>query len=598
MLTFEVSVNMVDTRINVHSVASESRGSWLRVADYLITSSPSLTSCIMTRLRTSSISDLVPVFLAISNMLSLPPTNGNMHVNELSRLLILLAAASVIICVLRYLRLRRIPGPFFASISYLPRLTSVAKGSSHVDALNLHEKYGALVRVGPNHVSFSNGDTLTEVYSAYTKFEKSDFYLPFDAKTPHGFVPTVFSVRSEHAHRGIKRPIAGAYSMTTLLELEALTDECISIFQDKIEAKIAASTSHSIELDFGEWLHWYAFDLITSITFSNRLGFMTQEEDVEGIISAIEGRLKYNATIGQAPFLHRFLLGNKPISMMANYIPAVAKLNTASRIVEFGARQVSRYETKDRDNIEYRDMLDRFRRTKSDGQIQMTDTDVLMAALGNIFAGSDTTAISLRAMFSYLARNPGCLSKLLQEIDEKDKTGHLSPIVTFAESQDMPYLQACLKEAMRMHPAVGMMLERVVPEGGITISGYFIPAGTVIGANPWVVARDKEVYGEDADNFRPERWLDLWQAIDAGGDQTEALRNKLKRMERNFLAFGTGSRSCLGKNVSLLEMNKLVPQILRQYHVDLIDEGKALKVKNYWFAQQVGLHCKISPRTQ
>lgn len=516
--------------------------------------------------------------------------------NVLPRLLVFSIGAAAILIILRRLHLRRIPGPFPASISYLPRIVSAAKGGTHLDALKLHAKYGSIVRVGPNHVSFSNGDAISDVYSAYTKFEKSDFYLPFDASTPHGFVPTVFSVRSEHAHRAIKRPIAGAYSMTALLELEPLTDECISVFQNKIEEKIAASASRTIQLDLGAWLHWYAFDLITSITFSNRLGFMTREEDVEGIISAIEGRLMYNSTIGQAPFLHPFLLGNKLVKTLASYFPPIAKLNTASKIVEFTARQVSRYQTKDQEALEYRDMLDRFNRTKSDGQIQMTDMDVLMGASGNIFAGSDTTAISLRAMFYYLIQNPLCLSKLLQEIEERDKAGKLSTIVTFTESQDMPYLQACLKEAMRMHPAVGFMLERIVPEGGITISGYPIPTGTVVGANPWVVARDKEVYGDDADIFRPERWLDLWQTIDSGGDEAEIARNQLKLMERNFLAFGTGSRSCMGKNVSLLEMNKLVPQLLRHFRISLVDKDKELKVENYWFAKQVGLHCNISPR--
>lgn len=516
----------------------------------------------------------------------------------LLHLLMYFIGVFVLLCVLRYLRLYRIPGPFFASISYLPRLISVAKGGAHIDALKLHKKYGPLVRVGPNHVSFSDGDALSEVYSANTKFEKSLFYLPFDAQTPQGRVSNIFTVRSEHAHRDIKRPIAGAYSMTALLELEPVTDECTSVFQKKIDEKIAASANHNIELDLGEWLHWYAFDLITSITFSTRLGFMTEERDVEGIISAIEGRLMYNSTIGQAPFLHSFLFGNQFVRTVANYVPFTAKLNTAKRVLEFAARQVSRYESKDRGNIVYRDMLDRFRRTKSDGQVQMTDRDVLMAAVGNVNAGSDTTAISLRALFYYLARNPKCLTRLLQEIDERDEAGKLSASVTFAESQDMPYFQACLKEAMRMHPAVGLSLERVVPIGGITISGHFIPAGTIIGANPWVVARDKEVYGEDADIFRPERWLDLWRVVDAGGKQAEAAQEKLRCMERNFLAFGAGSRTCLGKNVSLMEMNKFVPQFLRLYAFKLVDGGKNLKVHNYWFAKQVGLRCTISPRAK
>jgi len=532
--------------------------------------------------------------------------DANMSVTDVPRAMVshpLLALGLSITILLSYLLrvrfrsyLRLIPGPFFASFSYFPRLISVAHGHAHFDAINLHREYGNVVRVGPNHVSFDNSEALSIVYSAYTKFEKSDFYLPFDAKTAHGFVPTVFSVRSEHAHRGIKRPIAGAYSMTTLLELEGLTDECIAIFQDKIEDKLKESERENIEMDLGQWLHWYAFDLITSITFSNRLGFMQSEGDVEGIIAAIEGRLKYNATIGQWPVLHKILLGNNFVSWVANSVPSIAKLNTARKIVEFAARQLKRYEAKDREKLDYQDMLDRFKRTKSDGELQMSDVEVLMAATGNIFAGSDTTAISLRSMFYYLVKNPTCLKRLIEEIDDMDRAGKLSEIVSFAESSDMPYMQACLKEAMRMHPAVGLLLERIVPEGGVDICGYFIPAGTVIGANPWVVARDRDVYGEDADQFRPERWLGLLEQTRVDDGTGELARTKLKRMERNYLAFGMGSRSCMGKNISLLEMNKLVPQLLRRYKVELVDPVKEWRMEDYWFVKQLGLNCKISKR--
>jgi hypothetical protein len=87
----------------------------------------------------------------------------------------------------------------------------------------------------------------------------------------------------------------------------------------------------------------------------------------------------------------------------------------------------------------------------------------------------------------------------------------------------MPYFQACVKEALRMHPAVGQLLERVVPQEGVTIRGVFLPGGTVVGMNPWVAARDKEIYGADADTFRPERWI-------------QADEKALKLMDRNWLA--------------------------------------------------------------
>ena len=139
------------------------------------------------------------------------------------------------------------------------------------------------------------------------------------------------------------------------------------------------------------------------------------------------------------------------------------------------------------------------------------------------FAGSDTTAISLRSMFYYLCKNPRCYRKVVEEIDEMDQRGNLADTVSFADANKMQYLQACMKEAMRMHPAVGQLLERVVPEGGFTLSGVRLPQGTIVGMNPWVPGRDRKTYGRDADLYRPERWL-------------EADAEQLKLMERNFLA--------------------------------------------------------------
>lgn len=83
-----------------------------------------------------------------------------------------------------------------------------------------------------------------------------------------------------------------------------------------------------------------------------------------------------------------------------------------------------------------------------------------------------------------------------------------------------------------------MSLPRVVPEDGFEVAGHYLPAGSVIGANPWVIHRNKEVYGDDVDTFRPERWLK-----EDNGD-----------MHRFFFAFGSGARMCLGRNISWMEM--------------------------------------------
>lgn len=64
-----------------------------------------------------------------------------------------------------------------------------------------------------------------------------------------------------------------------------------------------------------------------------------------------------------------------------------------------------------------------------------------------------------------------------------------------------------MKEAMRCHPGVSFPLERVVPEGGINLCGTHFEAGTIVGMNAAVIHRDKTIFGDDADQFRPERWI-------------------------------------------------------------------------------------------
>ena len=324
-----------------------------------------------------------------------------------------------------------------------------------------------------------------------------------------------------------------------------------------------------------------------SVTFSNRLGFMEQERDIHNIIAAINGRLVYNSIIGQVPSLHRYLFGNSLVAYLATFIPSLALLNSSRYIVEFTAQQLARHQKETpfpNPSDRSPDMLSRFRRPKSDGSPAMSPSELLSHTSGNIFAGSDTTAASLRSIFYHLCRAPRAYEMLLAEIDAADTAGNLSDPVTFAEGQALPFLQAVIKEALRMHPAVGLLLERVVPEGGFTLpNGVALEAGTVVGMNPWVAARDTAVYGADAETFRPERWL-------------ETDEEGLRMMERSFMAFGGGSRTCMGRHVSMLEMCKLVPQVLRRFEFDLAEPGREWEVRDYWFVQQSGLVVEVRRR--
>ena len=113
----------------------------------------------------------------------------------------------------------------------------------------------------------------------------------------------------------------------------------------------------------------------------------------------------------------------------------------------------------------------------------------------------------MQSFFWLLLNSADRYEKLLAEIDEAHCAGKLSTLISFPEAQELSYFQACLLEAMRLRPAVGLNIYRHVPPGGLAIDGHFYPGNTEIALNGWVLHRDKEIFGQDADEYRPERWL-------------------------------------------------------------------------------------------
>ena len=107
----------------------------------------------------------------------------------------------------------------------------------------------------------------------------------------------------------------------------------------------------------------------------------------------------------------------------------------------------------------------------------VTPWDAQSTCVNNIIAGSDTTAISLNSALYHIFTIPDVLTRLRKEIDGMAQAGTISDPVTFQEAQKMPFLQAVISEALRVHPAVGVSLAREVPEGGAHIEGHFFPQG-------------------------------------------------------------------------------------------------------------------------
>lgn len=256
-------------------------------------------------------------------------------------------------------------------------------------------------------------------------------------------------------------------------------------------------------------------------------------------------------------------------------------------VVKFTTQQIRLHEQREQ-TFEHVDLLTRFIRAKEKYPEVMTEDRIIDFANSNVGAGSDTTAIILRECIYQVLIDPRLQERLLLEIKEvlnARKSGvDKDSFITWEEGVKMEFTQACIKECLRLNPAVGQMLPRNVPPGGVEVCGRLIPEGTVIGCNAWTVHRDKSVYGEDADEFRPLRWLE---------EDPEYIRN----ISNLSFAFGGGARTCLGKNIALLEITKFIPEFFRRFRIDLVDPAR-YTYRSVWLVTQSGLDVHLKARDQ
>ncbi len=213
---------------------------------------------------------------------------------------------------------------------------------------------------------------------------------------------------------------------------------------------------------------YHASDVIGEITFSKRFGFMDVGED-DGSFDQISRALRSASWLGQVPWLywiHDFL---SPV--IGNHLAITAR---HGRLRDFAVREVKA--RKDRGS-DHQDILSKLFAVHEEKPDELDEAAVMSMATSNIFAGSDTTATSTRAVIYYLLKHPQYKQRLIDEIDSQQNRAQLSEIVKLVEAEKMPYLQAIIHEALRMHPAVGMSLPRVVPEGGFEVDGRYFPAG-------------------------------------------------------------------------------------------------------------------------
>ncbi|KAL1632679.1 hypothetical protein SLS56_003376 [Neofusicoccum ribis] len=496
--------------------------------------------------------------------------------------------------------LRRIPGPFLAKFTDALRFFDTAGGRTELTHRLLHAKYGPVVRIGPNTVSLSDPECIKLIYSNKANFPKSDFYAVNDVTQNGQRVCTLFGTRDNAFHTKLRAPVQKYYKVSALLKLEPRVNKIIENFCSKLEEQFVRPGK---PCDIAEWFLYYAWDAISDVTFSKPIkeGFLNKGGDIDDLLSTAEQALDYFAAVGQIPILDEVLdknpvhrVGPPSFQGKSPSLPARPKTarkadEPATAAADFCVKKlVARTTGAETNDTANQDYLDHFLAIKAEGPGNVNDGTVVGWMLLNILAGADTTATTLTAVLYHLLRNPAAHARLRAELE----AAALPRPVAYADAAALPYLDAVVKEALRVHPGVGLLLERVVPAEGLALpaGGGFLPAGTVVGMNAWVVNNDKAVYGPDADAFRPERWLRQ------DGEAEDAFEERAKRMRDTSLSFGAGRRVCLGKELSLFEIYKAVPTVLGLFDFELVDPKKEWELTNSWFVRVKGVNVMVKPR--
>lgn len=294
-------------------------------------------------------------------------------------------------------------------------------------------------------------------------------------------------------------------------QIQAVTDLVWERFKDY------AATSQAIDLQ--QWTTYYASDVVCQLGLGKPIGFVASGDDVDGIAHSLHSYFHMVANLGAiAGRASSFI--NSLLMVLGSLLGMNAGGNAFQ---DFIIAQVQNRKALDPQVNRTHDMLDHFLAMQDANGEPADLAEVMVEAANLLGAGGDTTAIGISVILGQLLTHPNDYKRLQEEVDnafdehDLDKNGGS---LDFALASKLPFLSACIKEATRLYPSILWQLPREAPEDGITIAGYFVPPGTTIGMSPIAQNRCKDIFGEDAHEWKPERYI-----VGEKGTTEEYVRN-------------------------------------------------------------------------
>jgi cytochrome P450 len=435
--------------------------------------------------------------------------------------------------------LRQFPSPAYAALSSLWRILQNVRYSHYKAIDHAHQELGTHVRIAPNHISISDPQAVVDIYGHGANFLKDAWYDGGAGEFRH-----MADSRIKSEHQAKRKMLAHVFAQKTVANLEPVIAEQVAVLVGEVEKVAKAGGT----INMRRYLNYFTIDTFSRLLYGEPQGCLTRGNDT---VTAETGEGK----VYKAPFiksLHDATQINTILGMESGILPLTRKLFAWHPYKKAGA---------DYDNIIYHSTMKRL----SDPSPPVTDDifsklitnnkgdpvglctgDLLAECSVMMNAGTDTTTAALTNTLYLLTKKPAVLTKLRAEISTAVPEDVVVP--SYDCLSNLPYLRACIEESLRLRPASSFGLPRVVPKGGRTIAGKFIPEDVTVSVPTYTLLRNESCF-KDPLTFRPDRWIE---------DDKVA-------MAKAHFPFSTGPRACIGRNIAYFELAIVVAALVTRF---------------------------------
>lgn len=424
-------------------------------------------------------------------------------------------------------------------------------GQHHLIEQKLHQKHGDVVRTGPITLSFSSLSAFEAIYGFNKSLEKGDFYdFARDSFTQ---AENVFSARTDAIHREHRRKVAGpALSPGKVAGYRPVISKNVSNLASRLAEALRSSKDGS-SLNIAPYIHQFTFDTIVEIIYGESICSQPYT-DTAGARDVLTGfrdlsKLVWGASL--LPWLG-WLMSTRPMVSLTRRPTYDAKGNMTSIAALVSQTQNLVLVHPERAlKSGQSSILKHYLEVPESDTKHMSPDQIWRECFNLTFAGPGSTAAALTSILYELASSYGAewQDRILTESSARAGDDASSQIPLSS-----PVLLAVIKETMRLHSPFPTAFPRSIAAGAEAVIPDLsapLPVNTVVASNTYVLGRSKEVWGLDADVWRPERWL---------GDESER-----KQLEDRFMVFSKGSRGCIGREVAMLILAEALVGVLSKW---------------------------------